>query len=935
MSRLLRYYLFALLWLAGAQRPLTAQVVEWAKLARNLSSRTVLNENEGAVDRFGNSFASFTYLDSVQVGTRVYRRTTQSATLLLKYNSRGAVQWTHSLHNAFVEDLAADANGGVYLLLYTLAGATWNGTPIGANRQYLYARCAANGSLRWAHALPAGANLPALNADGLGKWYLIDTPTGAMTLGGVPLTSAAAYLCQGDSAGTIRWVQQIHGDGSAWSLGLGPAGVGLSRPGGKLSGGCLIFGVFRTRMYFGAGTNVPYLDPSQPSPNSSTYLASFDDAGNLLWSQTLNPATSGVVAQPHDLVGDAAGNCYISGRSAVSVNGYTTTDAPFLAKFSATGAPLWAKGCQPVPIFGFSNGFGYALAINPVTQGVSMVVYNDLPGMQPLVFGPLVSASPYGILHYSPQGEEQWLFDEQWRGYLGTTPNTTTSIYRPVAIGYDSQGGLYSVAHNFGNVSPRPTITLGAQTVVGDGAIVAKLAGQINTLLGAVYLDQNGNGQQDGGEGAFPRPLTAQLVQGTDTAYYSSAPDGTLQLPAAVGGYDLSLAGMSPSYTISQPGSGRYTSSFAGAGQLASGKTFGVAPLANRPDVRVTLTPYGNVRPGFLAKYRLTVENVGTTSVSGTATATLDARTQYVGSSPAGTLSGGTLSWSYANLAPFGRQTFDVQFSLPINVPVGTVLSSAAAAPLPGDVNPADNATTTPQTVTGPLDPNDINVNYSQLTPQQVAARLPLDYTVRFQNIGTDTAFTVVVQDTLDRSRLQLGSLQLVAQSHNCTWMLSGRGVLTIRFINAKLPPRSTNVITSQGFVRFRVLPLATLTPGAIIPNHAHITFDYNEPLRTNGVLTTVLLPTPTRAGQLPMAWSAYPNPATEQLTVTAELPAGTPVTVELFDALGRRVRQHSQVVPPGGLRHLLSVGALPAGLYRLQLRTPAGLLGSRGVVRQ
>ncbi|WP_165903726.1 sigma-70 family RNA polymerase sigma factor [Hymenobacter gummosus] len=182
---------------------------------------------------------------------------------------------------------------------------------------------------------------------------------------------------------------------------------------------------------------------------------------------------------------------------------------------------------------------------------------------------------------------------------------------------------------------------------------------------------------------------------------------------------------------------------------------------------------------------------------------------------------------------------------------------------------------------------------------------------------------------------LQLGSLQLIAQSHNCTWMLSHTGVLTMCFADAKLPPRSINVIASQGFVRFRVLPMSTLQPGAIIPSCAHITFDYNDPLRTNTATTTVLLPTASRPGQLATAWSAYPNPATEQLTVTAELPADTPVTVKLRDALGRLVREQQQVVPADGLRQTLDVRALPAGLYHLQLRTAAGLLGSRGILRQ
>ena len=63
--------------------------------------------------------------------------------------------------------------------------------------------------------------------------------------------------------------------------------------------------------------------------------------------------------------------------------------------------------------------------------------------------------------------------------------------------------------------------------------------------------------------------------------------------------------------------------------------------------------------------------------------------------------------------------------------------------------------------------------------------------------MGTDTAFTVVVNDTLDFRKLNVASLQLVAQSHNCFWSLSGTGLLTVRLLNINLPHRNQDVIRS------------------------------------------------------------------------------------------------------------------------------------------
>ena len=274
-------------------------------------------------------------------------------------------------------------------------------------------------------------------------------------------------------------------------------------------------------------------------------------------------------------------------------------------------------------------------------------------------------------------------------------------------------------------------------------------------------------------------------------------------------------------------------------------------------------------------------------------------------------------------------------FSLPTNTVLGTQLAATAAAPLAADVLPADNTSTATQAVTGSFDPNDITVNYARLTPAQVAAGQPLDYTIRFQNMGTDTAFTVVVKDTLNFHKLALSSLMLVAQSHNCIWSLTGQGELTVRFLNIDLPHRNQDVIRSQGFVRFRVQPKTTLAVGEVIPNHAGIVFDYNAPVITNVATTTIFLATAALSRPDAPAWSAYPNPATDALTVAAELATAGPVRVELLDVLGRPVRQQTLTAPAGPLRQTLDLRGLAAGVYVLRLTPPTGAPLGRQVVRE
>ncbi|MBI5648762.1 MAG: M20/M25/M40 family metallo-hydrolase [Ignavibacteriae bacterium] len=71
---------------------------------------------------------------------------------------------------------------------------------------------------------------------------------------------------------------------------------------------------------------------------------------------------------------------------------------------------------------------------------------------------------------------------------------------------------------------------------------------------------------------------------------------------------------------------------------------------------------------------------------------------------------------------------------------------------------------------------------------------------------------------------------------------------------------------------------------------------------------------------------AAYPNPASDLLTITAATPDEQPMTLTLYDALGRT----AAAVPPrrldGGLAtERLNVSTLPAGMYLLTLETASG----------
>jgi uncharacterized repeat protein (TIGR01451 family) len=143
----------------------------------------------------------------------------------------------------------------------------------------------------------------------------------------------------------------------------------------------------------------------------------------------------------------------------------------------------------------------------------------------------------------------------------------------------------------------------------------------------------------------------------------------------------------------------------------------------------------------------------------------------------------------------------------------------------------------------GSYDPND-----KQAYPQGIGnqhfidEKEELDYTIRFQNTGTDTAFTVVVRDTLS-SLLDIATLRAGASSHRYQLdILEGR-ILKFTFNKINLPDSTRNKLKSQGFIKFLVRLKANIAFGSKIENKAAIYFDFNVPVITNQTFHTLRKP--------------------------------------------------------------------------------------------
>jgi uncharacterized repeat protein (TIGR01451 family) len=134
----------------------------------------------------------------------------------------------------------------------------------------------------------------------------------------------------------------------------------------------------------------------------------------------------------------------------------------------------------------------------------------------------------------------------------------------------------------------------------------------------------------------------------------------------------------------------------------------------------------------------------------------------------------------------------------------------------------------------GAFDPNDKSATPVGIgTNHFIEQGSTIEYLVQFQNTGTDTAFKVVVRDTLS-PYFNLSSYKTLATSHPYKWQLNPNGVLTFTFDNIKLVDSFTNEKGSHGFFRYQIRLKDTVATGTKIDNKAAIYFDFNTPIITN-----------------------------------------------------------------------------------------------------
>ena len=301
------------------------------------------------------------------------------------------------------------------------------------------------------------------------------------------------------------------------------------------------------------------------------------------------------------------------------------------------------------------------------------------------------------------------------------------------------------------------------------------------------------------------------------------------------------------------------TVNFKNFNEIRFGKDF-IINTSNLNDVKVDLISSVQ-RPGFNTYYNVQVKNNGYQKLNANVKLEYDSRLTFSDTIINATISISEISWIVEDLKPFESRNFSIRFILDANAQLGTYSNAVASVKSSlNDINPNDNTDTISTIIQGSYDPNDISVNKgSEVLRAAIQNQENFDYTIRFQNTGSDTAFTVVVKDTLP-SNLDLSSIQITNSSSPYLFTLKGN-VATWTFKKINLPDSTTNEKASHGFVKYAIKPLSTVQINETIDNTAAIYFDFNTPVVTNTVSTRVTNITGLE-DELSNQFTLYPNPS-------------------------------------------------------------------------
>jgi uncharacterized repeat protein (TIGR01451 family) len=664
------------------------------------------------------------------------------------------------------------------------------------------------------------------------------------------LTSSGGdnVICKFSSSGNLIWAKQIFTASvlATWTMSVDSENK------------ILFAGYFENTIDFDPG---PGIFNMTSDGNSDAFITKLDASGNFLWAKQFKNLGLGSV---FCMALDAGDNLFVGGfyegdtdfdpGPGVFTTIYLGGRDAFVVKLTKEGNFVWAKTISGV--------LDEQVSVMSVAMDGNALMSFEFQGNPDFDPGPgthIVTSNggtDIAIVKFTATGGL-----DNIKQIGGTAGDFITCAQLDNDDNY-YMSGLFASTVDF---DPGPAVFNLTATTVNE-MFTAKF-GRSNYITGNVFQDNNANGIYDAGEYLLSNVLIKAVRAGLN--YYAiSDTNGYYNLAVDTGSYVITP--VFPQYYNAAIPMNQNAAFGALYGRVDTANHFALTPVGMIKDLSAYITNLGPARAGRTTYYRISYLNRGTEAMNASIQLNHDGMLTFNTSSPIpNNYNAPVAVWNFNNLQPSRSGNIDIAATVSSSVVNGNILKSYATInPVAGDANAADNTDTVFHVVTGSFDPNDKKVlPDGAISTGFVSGGSYLNYTIRFQNTGNDTAFLVAIRDTLSNNA-DINSFQMLSASHPYTVDMHENGIVEWRFENILLPDSNINEPRSHGFVRYRVKPKSSLVPGNEVRNKASIYFDYNTPVVTNETVNIVTVVTGVNPGPEIIGAKVFPNPTGSELFI-------------------------------------------------------------------
>lgn len=285
----------------------------------------------------------------------------------------------------------------------------------------------------------------------------------------------------------------------------------------------------------------------------------------------------------------------------------------------------------------------------------------------------------------------------------------------------------------------------------------------------------------------------------------------------------------------------------------------------------------------------------------------------------------GISDWSYDNLEPFASVNMKVSFIVPNSTTPINISNVITTTGLP-DSNFIDNnficAETSADVVTNP---NTIQCIEGATVDQSLIGQY-LHYMINIQNDGAGVANTIIVENTFDATKYDVGSLQILGSSLESNDLLPHPVQLDVKGNKATYSFRKAGNggPGGQGTVLLKIKTKDNILPGSSVTNNIIVNFEYDAPIVVAGSPTT-FANLQVASSQLDKSITVFPNPVTSIVNVSGK---NSIQSVQVYDVQGRLL----QTTLGNDTNYAIDISNKTNGVYFLKITSDKGMKVERVV---